>query len=118
MTADELAEHLFDVANQFSRGQRTAGGPGRKSASGGRSTCVPGEGQGVAAYASACAYLAAGTALLDERDWSSQYELMFSLWLERAKCEFLTGNFEKAEQLILELLQRAASKVDQAPSTK
>ncbi len=39
---------------------------------------------------------------------------MFSLWLERAKCEFLTGNFEKAEQLILELLQRAASKVDQA----
>ena len=28
-------------------------------------------------------------ALLDERDWGSQYELMFSLWLERAECEFL-----------------------------
>ena len=34
-------------------------------------------------------------ALLDERDWSSQYELTFSLWLERAECELLSGNLEK-----------------------
>ena len=61
----------------------------------------------------ACIF-AAGMALLDERDWSSQYELTFSLRLERAECEFLSGNFEKAEQLIAELLQRAASKLDQA----
>jgi len=67
-----------------------------------------------AAYVSACAYLAAGMALLDDRDWGSQYELMFSVWLERAECEFLSGNFEKAERLIAELLQRGASKVDQA----
>ena len=53
-------------------------------------------------------------ALLDESDWDSQYELMFSLWLERAECEFLTGNFDEAEQLIAELLQRGASKVDLA----
>ena len=39
---------------------------------------------------------------------------MFSLRLERAECEFLTGNFDTAEQLIVELLQRGASKVDQA----
>jgi PAS domain S-box-containing protein len=39
---------------------------------------------------------------------------MFKLRLERAECEFLTGNFETAEQLIGELLQRGASKVDQA----
>jgi GAF domain-containing protein len=39
---------------------------------------------------------------------------MFSLRLERAECEFLTANFDKAEQLIAELLQRGASKVDQA----
>src|SRR5262249_59906999 len=64
--------------------------------------------------ASACVYLAAGMALLDERDWGSQYELMFRLRLERAECEFLTGNFDTADQLIGELLQRGASKVDQA----
>jgi predicted ATPase len=51
---------------------------------------------------------------LDDRDWSSQYELTFSLWLERAQCELLSGNFDTAGQLIGELLQRGTSKVDQA----
>jgi predicted ATPase len=67
-----------------------------------------------AAYASASAYFSAGMALLDEGDWGNQYRLTFSLWLERAECEFLTGNFETAERLIAELLQRGASKVDKA----
>jgi PAS domain S-box-containing protein len=40
--------------------------------------------------------------------------LAFGLRLERAECEFLSGNFDKAEQLIGEMLQRAASKLDQA----
>jgi hypothetical protein len=52
-------------------------------------------------------------ALLDERDWDTQYELTFSLWLERAECEFLS-NVDTAEQLIGELLQRGASNIDQA----
>ena len=53
-------------------------------------------------------------ALLDNRDWSSEYEVTFSLWLECAECEFLTGRFDAAEELIAELSQRAVSKVDQA----
>ena len=53
-------------------------------------------------------------ALLHERDWGGHYELTFSLWLERAECELLSSNFEKAEELVVDLLQRAASKVDQA----
>jgi len=54
-------------------------------------------------------------ALLDETYWGSQYELTFVCWLERAECEFLSGDFDKAEQLIMELLQRGTSKVDAAP---
>ena len=53
-------------------------------------------------------------ALLDERVWSSDYELTFSLWLERVECELLTGDFDEAGQLIEQLLPRAASKVDEA----
>ena len=45
---------------------------------------------------------------------ATEYELTFSLWLECAECELLGGNFENAEQLIVELLPRAASKVDEA----
>src|SRR5258705_3291712 len=53
-------------------------------------------------------------ALLDERDWGRKYELTFSLWLERTECEFLTGNFDTAGQLLGEILQREAPKVDRA----
>jgi PAS domain S-box-containing protein len=56
-------------------------------------------------------------ALLDEADWSAHYELTFSLWLERAECEFLTTHFETAEQLIEELLRRGATKIDQAAAS-
>ena len=56
-------------------------------------------------------------ALLDERDWSSQYELTFSLWLERAECELLSGDFDKAEPLIGELLQARRRKSTRRPST-
>src|SRR5258706_10892828 len=64
--------------------------------------------------ASALAYFSTGMALLDERDWGRQYELTFSLSLERAECELLSGNFENAESLIVELLPRGTSKLDQA----
>ena len=106
MTADELAEHLFDVANQLNRGAARLIDRDEKAQVATIDLRAGRKAKASAAYASACVYLAAGMALLDERDWGSQYELMFSLWLERAECEFLTGNFEKAEQLIVELLQR------------
>jgi PAS domain S-box-containing protein len=114
MAADGLAEHLFDVANQLNRGAALLIDRDEKvhvatiDLSAGRKAKLS------AAYTSACAYLAAGMALLDDSDWRSHYEHTFSLWLERAECEFLSGNFEKAEQIIVELLQRGASKVDQA----
>jgi len=114
MTADGLAEHLFEVANQLNRGAALLIHPDEKlnvaaiDLSAGRKAKASG------AFASAGAYFSAGMALLDERDWSSQYELTFGLWLERAECELLSGSFEKAEELILELLGRGASNVDQA----
>jgi predicted ATPase/signal transduction histidine kinase len=66
------------------------------------------------AYASACTYLAAGMALLDEAGWSRRYELTFALSLERAECEYLSGNFDRADALIEQLLARSASRIDKA----
>jgi PAS domain S-box-containing protein len=111
MTADGLSEHLFDVANQLNRGAALLIDRDEKAQVATIDLRAGRKAKASAAYASARAYFSAGMALLDERDWDSQYELTFSLWLERAECELLTGNFEKAEQLILELLQRAASNV-------
>jgi predicted ATPase len=114
MMADQLDEHLFDVASQLNRGAARLIERDEKAEVATIDLRAGRRAKASAAYASACVYFAAGMALLDERDWDSQYDLMFSLRLERAECEFLSGNFDEAEQLIAELLRRAASKLDQA----
>jgi predicted ATPase/signal transduction histidine kinase len=114
MTTDGLAEHLFNVANQFNRGAALLIDGDDKIHVAAIDLSAGRKAKASTAYASACVYLAAGMALLDDRDWGSQYELTFSLWLERAECELLSGNFENAEQLITQLLQRAASRDHQA----
>jgi PAS domain S-box-containing protein len=114
MMADQLAEHLFDVANQFNRGATRLIDRDEKAQVAAIDLRAGRKAKASAAYASASAYFSAGMALLDETDWGSRYELTFSMWLERAECELLSGNFDPAEQLIVELLQRGASKVDQA----
>jgi PAS domain S-box-containing protein len=112
MTADGLAEHLFDVANQFNRGAALLVDHDERMHVATINLNAGRRAKASAAYASAGAYFSAGTALLDQMDWGSQYGLMFSLWLERAECEVLSGNFENADQLIVELLQHAKSKID------
>jgi PAS domain S-box-containing protein len=114
MKADDLAEHLFDVANQFNRGAALLVDRDEKARVASINLSVGRKAKASTAYASALAYYSTGLALLDERDWDRQYELTFNLWLERAECELLSGNFDEAEHLIGELLQRAVSKVDQA----
>jgi predicted ATPase/signal transduction histidine kinase len=114
MTANELTEQLFEVANQFYRGAALIVDPEEKTRVATINLRAGQKAKASAAYASARAYLALGTALMDERDWRHQYELTFSLWFEHAQCELLYGNFEMADQLIAELLRRAASKVDRA----
>ena len=114
LTEDGLAEHLFEVANQLNRGAALLVDRDEKVHVAAIDLSAGRKAKASTAYASAREYFASGMALLDESAWSRQYELTFRLWLERAECEFLTGHFDEAEQLIGELLQRAGAKVDQA----
>ncbi len=114
MTADQLAEHLFDVANQLNKGAGQLIDRDEKAQVATINLRAGRKAKASAAYASALAYFSAGVALLDETDWSNEYELTFGLWLERTECEFLTGALDTAGQLIEQLLPRAASKVDEA----
>ena len=114
MTPDKLAENLFDVANQFNRGAALLIDRDEKARVATIDLRAGRKAKASVAYASAREYFLTGMALLDERDWSSQYELTFKLWLERAECELLTGHLDTTEQLIVELLLRAVLRVDQA----
>jgi PAS domain S-box-containing protein len=114
MTADDLAQHLFDVANQLNRGVALVVDRDEKAQVAMTGLRAGRKAKGSAAHASARVYLAMGMALLDDEDWTDRYELTFSLWLESAECEFLASNFDRAEQLIEELLRRGATKIDKA----
>ena len=114
LAEDRLAEHVFDIANQLNRGAELLIDHEEKVKIAAVDLRAGRKAKASAAYASAREYFAAGMALLDEQDWSNEYELTFSLWLERAECELLTGDFDTAGQLIGGLMQRAASKVDEA----
>src|ERR1700674_4120394 len=118
MTADELAEHLFDVANQLNRGAALLADRDEKAQAATLDLRAGRKAKASAAYASASTYFAAGMALLDERDWGSHYELAFSLSLERAECAYLSGHFDEAEELVSEMLARGASKIDKAAARR
>jgi predicted ATPase/signal transduction histidine kinase len=113
----DLAQHLFDVANQLNRGIALLAERDEKAQVATIDLRAGRKAKASAAHASACVYFATGMALLDEEDWTDRYDLTFGLWLERAECEFLAAHFETAEQLIQELLRRGATKVDQAAAS-
>jgi predicted ATPase len=108
MTEDELAENLFDVANQFNRGAELLIDQDEKARVATIDLHAGRKAKASAAYAAADAYFSAGMSLLDESAWDSRSDLAFSLWRERAECELLTGNFDTVERLIgRRSLQRA-----------
>jgi PAS domain S-box-containing protein len=117
MTADELAEHLFDVANHFNRGATLLVDRDEKAQVAAIELRAGRKAKASTAYASACVYFVAGMALLDESDWDRHYDLTFGLWLERAECEYLTGQLASAEARLSLLSTRARTIVDSAAVT-
>jgi PAS domain S-box-containing protein len=117
MSEDQLADHLFEVANQFNRGAVLLVDRDERGDIATLNLRTGRKAKASAAYASARTYFASGIALLDEQDWGIQHKLIFSLSLELSECELLFGGMEKAAKLIGELMQRAASNIELADAS-
>lgn len=66
------------------------------------------------AYQPALNYFNAGASHVTAELWNTDYELAFSLFRERAETEYLCGNFDRAEQQLVDLLDLAKSPLDKA----
>ena len=66
------------------------------------------------AYEAAFTYFSAGLPLLAEDAWSSQYDVVYPLQLERAEAQWLTGRFGEAERTLAEILDHARTAIDKA----
>jgi PAS domain S-box-containing protein len=69
------------------------------------------------AYISALTYLGAGAAVLGEQGYDRHHELGFALELNRAECEFLTGQLALAEARLTALVKHAMTTVERAAVT-
>jgi PAS domain S-box-containing protein len=111
---EQLQEMIFEIVGQLNRGAALIIESEERERLAELNLIAGKRAKASTAYASARNYLCAGMAVLGREGWTSRYELAFGLWLERAECEYLNGNFDEAEQLISELLARGASKIDKA----
>ncbi len=66
------------------------------------------------AHDAARIYFTAGSALLAEAHWDSDYDLAFALHAEAAECEYHCGNFDAATEQFDRLLDRAKTRIDRA----
>lgn len=114
-TEDALGDRLFEITNQLNIGAALIADPGERrrvaelNLRAGRKAKVSG------AYGSAVAYFAAGTSLIGEEDWKEGDDaLAFALHLDLAEGACLNGEFERADQLCLLLLERAQTQLDKA----
>ena len=114
MTPEEIAENIFRVVNQLNAGAALITERTEKERVAELNLAAGQKTKASAAYALACNYFALGMAMAGRSGWKRRYDLALGLWLERAECEFLTGNIETAERLISEVLQKARSKLDTA----
>jgi predicted ATPase len=110
-------EAIFDLVNQLNRGAALITSRGEREQLAELNLIAGKRAKASAAYASALKYLVAGAALLVDGSWERRHDLTFPLELQRAECEFLTGQSAAVEERLSMLSSRAANTVELATVT-
>jgi PAS domain S-box-containing protein len=114
MSNESLTQRVFDVVNQFNHGVALICDSEEIELVADLNLRAGNKAKASTAHAAACRYFAAGTALLGPSGWTDRYDLAFNLALGLADCTYLSSRFDGAEELVAELLRRAASTIDKA----
>src|SRR5438128_4133378 len=115
---DEREQVIFEIVNQLNRGVALISSPDEREELAELNLIAGKRAKDATAYASALTYLGAGRALLPEDCWERCGALTFALELQRAECEFLTGDFAAAEGRLSGLSKRTRRLVDLATVTR
>ena len=105
---------IFEIVNQMNRGAALITSRDEREQLAELNLIAGKRAKASTAYASALTYLDLGATLLAEDTWERRRELIFALELNRAECEFLTGQLSVAEERLAALSNRATTTVEQA----
>ena len=111
---EEIEENIFEIVNQLNRGSGLIESSAERERVAELNFIAGNRAKASTAYSSALAYFVAGRGLVGEDSWERLYKLTFALEFQQAECEFLTGDFAAAEELLAKLSHRAANLVDSA----
>jgi len=113
----KLEEKIFEIVNQLNLGAALITSKDEREQLAERNLVAGRRAKDSTACSSALKYLTAGGALLGDDAWKRRHELIFPMELNRAECEFLTGQLEPAEERLTMLCSRAADTVELAAVT-
>ncbi|HXV82547.1 MAG TPA: sigma 54-interacting transcriptional regulator, partial [Candidatus Binatia bacterium] len=111
---EEREEAIFEIVNQLNRGVALITSRDEREELAELNLIAGKRAKASTAYASALTYLTTGVGLLPDDAWERLHELKFALELNRAECEFLTGEFALAEERLIVLANRGANETEQA----
>jgi PAS domain S-box-containing protein len=107
-------ESIFDIVNQLNRGAALIDQQEERDHLAELNLIAGRRAKASTAYTSALTYLNAGAALLAEGIWERRRELVFALELNRAECEFLTGQSSVAVERLAALSNRTTTTAERA----
>ncbi|HEX3991890.1 MAG TPA: AAA family ATPase, partial [Acetobacteraceae bacterium] len=111
---EKREEAIFEIVNQMNRGAAQITSRDEREQLAELNLVAGKRAKASTAYVSALTYLNLGTSLLAEEDWERRRDLRFALELNRAECEFLTGDLSVAEERLAALSHRTTTTVEQA----
>lgn len=100
-------EAIFEIVGQLNRGATLIDAPGEREQLAELNLLAGRRAKAASAYGSALAYLSVGEQLLEGPCAAYPHELSFALALNRAECEFLTGQLGCADARLIGLARRA-----------
>ncbi len=114
MTEEAVEERLFALVSQFNRGLSLVTDAGERESVRRLNARAGRKAKASTAYGSAQSHLTRAMELLPADAWTTVYEETFALVLDLSECEYLVGNFERADELFNLILARARSHPDSA----
>ena len=111
---DKQEARIFEIVNHFNRGAALLTFEDERDRLAELNLIAGKRAKASTVYASALKYLVAGAALLADDCWERRHKIVFPLELDRADCEFLTGQLGAAEERLRMLSSRATNTVEKA----
>src|SRR5262249_43450635 len=114
---EKREEAIFDIVNHLNRGRALITSQAEREDLAELNLIAGKRAKASTAYASALKYFVAGAELLSDESWERRRDLIFAVELERAECEFLTGELEAADKRLTALSKLTANTVERAAIT-